>query len=75
MDENDSQFAQSLPIDFIQLLQCVQSGAPIPLNTQRHINNNNILMFLLSCVEGTRQQTGKCHETVSTLTYFIARGI
>ena len=34
MDEDDPQSAQSLPIDFIQLLQGIQSGASIPLNTR-----------------------------------------
>lgn len=40
MDQDDPQFAQSLVIGVIQLLQCVQSGASIPLKTQGHINNN-----------------------------------
>lgn len=41
MDEHDSQSAQSRPIDVIQLLQCIQSGAPIPLKTQGNVSNNN----------------------------------
>lgn len=41
MDQDDSQPAQGLPIDVTQLLQCVQSGAPIPLKTHGHIGNND----------------------------------
>lgn len=36
MYDDDSHTAQSLPIDLIQLLQHVQSGASIPLNTRLH---------------------------------------
>lgn len=47
MDQDDSQFAQSLPIDVIQLLQCVQSGASIPFKTQVIII---ILLLIMQCV-------------------------
>lgn len=40
MDEDDSQPLQRLPIDVIQLLQRIQSRAPIPLKTG-HISSNN----------------------------------
>lgn len=63
MDDNDSQTAQILPIDVIQLLQCIQSGAPIAF--EKRI----IEMLLLWFLEGT-QRTKKM-KLASFITHLL----
>ena len=72
MDEDDSQPAQSQPIDVIQLLQSIQSGAAIPCKTQALIstpnndNNNNKVV---------QQTEGNEMKLCDSLTYFSSRWI
>lgn len=73
MDQDDSQFSQSLPVDVIQLLQCVQSGAAIPFKTQVII----ITLLIMHCFVDPAQPQTENSEINSrvpsdSLTYFRA---
>lgn len=75
VDQDDSQFGQSLPIDVIQLLQCVQSGAPIPFKHKVIIITLLIMQCFVDPSQTRRILKFYCRAQSDSLTYFIARRV